>query len=122
MAELIVTGWGGMADERSGIREKERCSGCGHIRYTEISNPTHIVDLTTWDGSDIFMVWPMPLYRFVTERFVQLVRDSGFTGVSFAQAFPALRQGVSGGFTPGRLSQFMPLSRAHLLGKELDIV
>jgi hypothetical protein len=122
VAELLETGWGGMADERSGIREKERCSGCGHIRYTEISDPKHIVNTTTWDGSDIFMVWPMPKYRFVTQRFVDLVRSAGFSGISFVQAFPALRRGVSGGFTPGRLSHYMPMARARLLGEGLDIV
>lgn len=121
VAELVVTGWGGIADERSGIREIERCSGCGLVRYSGVSDPTHILNPASWDGSDIFMVWPLPLYRFVTERFVQLVRDSGFTGVSFVQAFPALKRGVSSGFTPGRLSHFMPSSRAHLLGKDLDI-
>jgi hypothetical protein len=122
VAELIVTGWGGIADERSGIREKERCSGCGHIRYTGISDPTHIVNPTTWDGSDVFMVWPMPKYRFVTQRFVEIVRNAEFSGMSFVQAFPALRRGVSGGFTPGRLSHYVPMARARLLGKEFDIV
>ena len=121
VAELVVTGWGRMADERSGIREIKRCTGCGHIQYSEISDPTHVINPATWDGSDIFMVWPLPLHRFVTERFVQSVRDSGFSGVSFVQEFPALKRGVSSGFTPGRLSQFMPLSRAHLLGKDFDI-
>jgi hypothetical protein len=122
VAELMVTGWGGMADARSGIREKERCSGCGHIRYTEISDPMHIVDPATWDGSDIFMVWPMPKYRFVTQRFVEIVRNSGFSGVSFVRALPSLGRGVSRSFTPGRLSDYMPMARARLLGKELDIV
>jgi len=121
VAELVVTGWGGIADERSGIREIERCPECGFVRYSGVSDPTHILNPASWDGSDIFMVWPLPLYRFVTERFVQLVRDSGFNGVSFVQAFPALKRGVSSGFTPGRLSQFMPLGRARLLGKDLDI-
>jgi hypothetical protein len=122
VAELLVTGWGGMADERSGIREKERCTGCGHVRYTGISDPTHIVNPMTWDGSDIFMVWPMPMYRFVTQRFVEIVRSAGFSGISFVQAFPALRRGVLGGFTPGRLSDYMPMARARLLGKDFDIV
>jgi len=110
-----------MADERSGIREINRCTGCGYIRYSGISDPTHIIDSASWDGSDIFMVWPMPLFRFVTERFVEVVTNSGFTGVSFVQAFPAPKRGVPGGFTPGRLSQFMPPDRARLLGKDLDI-
>lgn len=121
VAELLVTGWGGIADERSGIREIERCPECGLVRYSGVSDPTNILNPASWDGSDIFMVWPLPLYRFVTERFVQVVRDSGFSGVSFVQAFPALKRGVSSGFTPGRLSQFMPPSRARLLGQELDI-
>lgn len=121
VAELLVTGWAGMADDRSGVREKERCTGCGHIRYTGISDPRHIVNPTTWDGSDIFMVWPMPKYRLVTQRFVEVVRNAGFSGISFVQAFPPLRRGVSGGFTPGRLSHYMPMVRARLLGKDLDI-
>ena len=121
VVELIVTGWGGLADQRSGIRETLRCPGCGHLRYSGVFDPTHVLNPATWDGSDIFMVWPLPRYRFVTERFVQLAKDSEFSGVSFVQAFPLLKGGVSSGFTPGRLSEFMPSRRAHLLGKDLDI-
>src|ERR1035438_1228949 len=29
--ELLVTGWGGVAPEASGIREVERCVACGHL-------------------------------------------------------------------------------------------
>lgn len=121
VAELVVTGWGGVADDRSGIREIERCSGCGFVRYSGISDPRHILNPASWDGSDIFMIWPLPLYRFVTEKFVQSVKDSGLSGVSFVQAFPKLKQGVSSGFTPGRLAHYMPLSRARFLGRDLDI-
>jgi Protein of unknown function (Gmx_para_CXXCG) len=120
--ELVVTGWGGMSLPESGIKETYRCPGCGLIIYSGITDSGHLIDIRSWDGSDIFMVWPLPRYLFVTERFVEMSRDFDLSGISFTQSFPNVPVGVLSGFTPGRLSDYMPYHRAHFLGMSEDIV
>jgi hypothetical protein len=74
--ELILTGWAGMAKPESGIRldETESCMICGNLRYTGLTDAAQLIDESKWDGSDFFMVWPMPKFVFVTERVVTVIR------------------------------------------------
>jgi hypothetical protein len=118
--ELIVTGWGGLAPEDSGIRETQRCPGCGLLVYSRLEAPEKLIDVERWDGSDFFMVWPLPRFRFVTERVVETCERYGVTGVTFSENWPSDRR-VSTGFSPGRLSYYMPAERAHLLGAPFGI-
>jgi hypothetical protein len=118
--ELAVTGWGGMAPEASGIREVERCPGCGHLHYSRLEAPEKLIDPKNWDGSDFFMIWPLPRFRFVTGRVVETCQRHGVTGVSFTQNWPRARTKRIG-YSPGRLSYYMPQERAHLLGDALGI-
>lgn len=118
--ELAITGWGGIAPEASGIREVERCAGCGHLVYSRLEAPEKLIDIRNWDGSDFFMVWPLPRFRFVTERVVEACQRYGVTGVVFSQNLPIDRtEGAS--YSPGRLSYYMPRERAHLLGGAFGI-
>jgi hypothetical protein len=117
--ELAVIGWGGMAPAASGIRELERCPGCGHLHYSQLEAPEKLIDPKNWDGSDFFMIWPLPRFRFVTERVVEVCRKHKISGVNFSQSIPT-RAGRSG-YSPGRLSYYMPRERAHLLGDALGI-
>ena len=118
--ELIVTGWAGMAKPESGIRldEAASCQECGHLRYTGLRNPKELIAQREWDGSDVFMVWPMPRYIFVTDRVATIIRDSQLTGVRLV-SMPELRK--TDGFTPGRLHHYMPEDRARQLGEPLGI-
>ena len=118
--ELSITGWAGIAPEASGIRELERCPGCGHLHYSELERPEELVVPKNWDGSDFFMIWPLPRFRFVTERVVEACQRHGVTGVVFSANWPTPRRD-SAGFSPGRLSYYMPQERAHLLGGALGI-
>src|SRR5690606_25609299 len=79
--EMVVTGWGGMAQLSSGIHfdEEEACAGCGMLRYTGLTHSENLIDESQWDGSDIFMVWPLPKFQIVTERFVDVVRKHRLT-------------------------------------------
>jgi hypothetical protein len=113
--ELALTGWGGMAPTASGIREVARCNGCGHLRYSHLEAPEKLIDPKNWDGSDFFMIWPLPRFRFVTERVVETCQKYGITGVAFTQNWLTTRS-ASAGYSPGRLSYYMPRKRAHLLG------
>lgn len=121
VSELLVTGWAGMAPSASGVREVERCRECGYLRYSEIEEPPRLIDPKNWDGSDFFMVWPLPRYRFVTERVVEVCKKHRISGVEFLRTFPSPRERVSPGYSPGRLSYYMPPERAHLLGDRYDI-
>lgn len=121
VSQLVITGWGGMAPPASGIREVERCLKCGHLRYSAIEEPRELIDPRNWDGSDFFMIWPLPKYYFVTEKVVTVFKQHGLTGVEFSQNFPAPSVKVTSGYSPGRLSYYMPPDRAHKLGDALGI-
>jgi len=118
LRELIVTGWGGMAPAGSGIRVIERCEGCGHTVYSGCDNPDHLIDVSHWDGSDFFIVWPLPKFIFVTERVAQAIRENHLTGAMLKQP---RELDLSGGFSPGPLSYSMAEERARQLGAALGI-
>lgn len=108
--ELVITGWAGVAGPESGIRLIEHCEGCGHITYSGASNPNNLINPAQWDGSDFFMVWPLPKYIFVTDRVKRVICENKLTGVFF-RSVDSLD--LSGGFSPGRLSYYMPEPRAE---------
>lgn len=120
--ELVVTGWAGMAPRESGIKllESESCPVCGMLRYSGLTDPTRLIDESQWDGSDFFMVWPMPRFIFVSEKVKKFIKANKLTGGSIV---PVEKLGCTGdyGFGPGRLSYCMPEDRAHLLGDSLGI-
>jgi hypothetical protein len=118
---LLTSGWAGIAPPESGIRETLRCPVCGMLEYSQMTNPAMLINSEKWDGSDFFMIWPLPMFIFGTERVVSLVKSAGFTGARFMSEFPEPDPHVGGGFTPGRLSYYMPEDRAHLLGDASDI-
>lgn len=118
--ELVVTGWGGVAPPESGVRLAESCPTCGHLVYTSFENPSLLIDEEQWDGSDFFIVWPLPRFIFVTDRVARFIRKHKLTGVRL-QAPETLRRGPSGELSPGRLSHSMPEARARELGEPLGI-
>jgi hypothetical protein len=122
--ELVLTGWAGVAKPESGIRldESASCNACGMLRYTGLTNAEHLIDESKWDGSDFFMVWPLPMYVFVTERVVNMIDEYHLTGIRI-EAVSELKQSphVIPGYSPGRLSYSMPEKRARELGEPLGI-
>jgi hypothetical protein len=119
--EVVVIGWGGMASPRSGIRFDEVSSSpeYGFLRYTDLRDAEKLIDVTQWDGSDFFMVWSLPRFVFITKRVARVIREHGLKGAHI-KAVTELAQ-TSGGFSPGRLSDFMPDERARELGEPLGI-
>ena len=119
--ELVVTGWGGVAPEKSGVKldTTASCRSCGLLIYSNFSDPSQLIDRSQWDGSDIFIVWPLPKFIFVTDRVAQLIRKYKLTGV-FLQR-PDELQARSSTVSPGRLSYRMPYARARELGEHLGI-
>ena len=122
--EVTLNGWGGMANPASGIRldESKSCLVCGKLKYTGLSNANVLIDKSQWDGSDVFMVWPMPAYLFVTSKVVHLIRDQNMKGVDVLPVSELqMDESVIPGFSPGRLSNWMPKDRAKKLGERLGI-
>lgn len=102
--EVVVTGWGGQASAESGITLIERCPGCGHEKYGPILNWARAIDESKWDGSDLFVVWPAPVYIFATERAADIIERHELTGVRvvpISEAETGYPTSVMDGFTPG---------------------
>jgi hypothetical protein len=108
----------------SGIRldDSGSCKSCGLLHYTEITDAEQLIDQSRWDGSDFFMVWPLPRFVFVTKRVANVIRDHHLTGVRI-QPVSELKPSphVIPGYSPGRLSYWMPEKRARELGEPLGI-
>jgi hypothetical protein len=118
--ELVVAGWGGVARPESGIRRLLYCEGCKLTEYSGLTNPENLIDDKQWDGSDFFIVWPMPRLVFVTERVANCIRDHQLTGVLLRDVRGLTDVGKDG-LSGGRLSDWMPESRARELGERTGI-
>ena len=78
--ELVVTGWGGDASPESGAALQEYCPICFRARFSGITDFSKLIDINQWDNSDFFIIWPLPLYIFVTEKVSDILRQKGFSG------------------------------------------
>lgn len=118
--ELVVTGWGGVAPAESGIKldPARSCSACGSLRYTGLTNPEWLIDEGHWDGSDFFMVWPLPRFILVTDTVAAVIKEAQFKG---AELIDVAKMEKTSGYGPGRLSYWMPEARARMLGEPLGI-
>lgn len=121
--ELRTLGWAGMASRKSGIELnlKESCFDCNHLRYTSLKYPKHLINDKEWDGSDIFMVWPLPKYKFVSQKVYDIIKKEKLTGSSIVPVNEMELGSYNNGFSPGRLSYEMPVQRAKKLGEPLGI-
>jgi hypothetical protein len=101
--ELVVTGWGGLARTESGIKRTYYCEVCKQVNYSGLTDAQKLIDESQWDGSDFFMVWPMPLFIFVTERVADCLRDHRLSGAVLKQVCELSGIGKDG-MNGGRLS------------------
>jgi hypothetical protein len=117
--ELIIIGWGGMASNAAGVKVRDSCEACKYRDYT-IANPSRLIDPASWDGSDLFIVWPLPRYHFASDRLASVLRAENITGVKLVPAakIPFEPGNVA---SPGLLHMWMPASRARALGDRLGI-
>jgi len=121
--ELRILGWAGMADKASGVTLSYNCPGCGYFRYKGYSDSSKLIVPEQWDGSDFFMVWPLPRYIMVSERVRELFLKEKLTGaeiIPVEQLGSMMRDGDET-LSPGRLRDWMPEERARLLGEPLGI-
>jgi len=109
--ELFVTGWGGIATRESGAYLSYECPVCGLLEYSGVKEWTKLVDWNQWDGSGIFMVWPLPRYIFTTSSTAQILKNSGLTGLTL-QSVEDLKPQED--LSPGRMSYWFS-------GENLDL-
>ncbi len=89
--ELIIIGWGGMASNAAGLKVRDSCEACEYRDYT-IATPSRLIDDASWDGSDLFIVWPLPRYPFASDRLVRHTADGKHNrgeAMSRPQRFPS---------------------------------
>ncbi len=110
--ELVLTGWGGIAPEESGVRLREYCPYCKRVIYTGFQNPTTLFDEKQWDGSDIFMIWPLPGYVFITERVADAIKKKKMTG---CRVLPLADIGTADSLGPGLLSYYFSIEKIREL-------
>jgi hypothetical protein len=118
--ELAVRGWGGVAAKGSGIRLKEMCRRCGYTKYLRLRNPNKLVDLAQWDGSDFFMVWPLPRFIFINDRVREVIADNRFRGCR-VRPLDDLLSPDDTGYSPGLLRYWLPDRLARKYGVRLGI-
>jgi hypothetical protein len=118
--ELSVTGWGGLAAAAAGLEVVEFCPACRYRKY-RIADPSRLIDPGTWDGSDLFIVWPLPAYRFASARLADIIRRNRVPGVKLVPA-SQIPVEPGGGAAPGPLTKWMPERRALELGKKFDVL
>jgi hypothetical protein len=117
--ELVVTGWGGFAARGAGMTLVEWCPGCVYKRYA-IKEPSRAIDHTAWDGSDLFIVWPMPRFRFASNRLATILREERVSGVKLIPAAEVpIERGARLG--PGSVAHHMPERRARELEARFDV-
>ena len=78
-----------------------------------------LFDIDKWDGSDFFLVWPMPRYVFITEEVAKFILKEGYTGVKIRElnAFP---KSIAGSYSPGRIEDWYGIEEAAKILTELD--
>jgi hypothetical protein len=109
-----------MASPQSGIRRLERCAACGRQTYTLFTDPGHLIDESQWDGSDFFLVWPLP-YFFVTNRVAAVISSQRLTGLNLVRPDQISFSRLIKAFGPLPLRLRFPEARARKLGDPLDI-
>ena len=113
--ELRVRGWGGMASTASGVRLLEECSSCKHQVFSGYTERSKLFREEAWDGSDFFVIWPLPRYIMVTQRVREHILGEGYSGV-VVRSLAELPDVIAGTLTPGHFEDWfdeVALSRIH---------
>ncbi|MCE5323083.1 hypothetical protein LLG46_07185 [bacterium] len=117
--EILVTGWGGMAKEESGVTR------VANTNFWEgFPDWSRVVDWDIWDGCDFFIAWPFAFTLLVTDRVAEFIRKNNLTGVQLTSPDEYTRNYVMnkpGRITPMRLRDHFPDERARIIGEPLGI-
>jgi len=103
--ELTAVGWGGMARADSGIHVVKECPFCKRRVYSGFKDPERLFSSEEWDGSDFFVIWPMPKYVFITRKVVDYMLKSGYSGV-LVKPINKFPKSIAVGYSPGHLDDW----------------
>lgn len=117
--ELVVTGWGRLASHASAVRLVESCPACGLLVYSGVERWEELFDGREWDGSDLFMIWPLPRFIIATRRAASLIEMAKFSGVHVMPR--AKMTSASEGLGPGRVSYWLDEHRLNKLAIDSSI-
>ncbi len=115
--ELRVNGWGGQALSESGVRVIEECSYCKRQIFSEYTDPEKLLNWEAWDGSDVFVIWPLPRFIMVTGRVRDFILDFKYTGVRLRN-LRVLPHDIAGTLTPGNLRDWFDENRLQMLQRD----
>jgi hypothetical protein len=117
--EVMITGWAGLPSREAKLMVTEFCPACHRTVYS-IGEPSKLLDASSWDGSDLFMVWPAPRHFFASDRLASIIRQEKLGGVKL---IPPAAIDMDRGTTlnPGSLFQWLPEERAEELSQQLGI-
>lgn len=102
LKELCRQGFGGQA-VTDALALRERCEACGRETYRG-DGLGFSVDLEKWDGSDFFIVWPLPKYLVVTDRVAKGLIARRFSGFGLLPTEDFVFRGT---YSPGRLRDWL---------------
>jgi hypothetical protein len=68
----------------------------------------------------LFIVWPLPRFRFASDRLANILRQENISGVKLIPA-AEIRVESGGMLSPGQITTHMPLERAHELNGRFGI-
>jgi hypothetical protein len=103
--ELKAIGWGGVAPEESGVRVIEECPFCKRQVFSIYREKAKLFNRRNWDGSDFFIIWPIPRWIMVSRRVRDHIVASGYSGVR-ARDLEDLPVGVVKTISPGQLNDW----------------
>jgi hypothetical protein len=112
LEELMPIGWGGIANRKSGVELLESCPACGYLRYSGVTDWSNLVDSSEWDGSDIFMVWPLPKYILITEKVRHILEANRIQEMTITSLSSMKPQDSE--LSPGRVGDWLPRGSIQL--------
>lgn len=117
--EMRVEGWGGIARPDSGVRVVEQCPFCNRRVFSEYTSPEKLFDIECWDGSDFFVIWPLPRYIMVTGSVRSHILREDYSGV-IVRPLKHLPKGMPGTLTPGSVKDWFEGERARRIEGEIE--
>jgi hypothetical protein len=90
----------------------EECGFCKRRVFSGHTNPNQLFNFEDWDGSDLFMIWPLPRYIMASGATRDVISHHRFTGVT-VKPLATLPMPIAGTLTPGNLGDWLEADRVE---------
>jgi hypothetical protein len=67
------------------LKKKRVCPSCGQFEWNRQRLPAMILNVSSWDGSDICRLASIPGFIVCTDKFKTIVQNNQLKGFSFEQ-------------------------------------